>query len=305
MKALQISSPAKLNLFLEVLNRRPDGYHNIQTLFERISLSDTVFLSEVPQDEIVVSSSSPDIPSDHRNLAYKAADLIKRSCRIKKGVKIKIQKKIPVAAGLGGGSSNAAAVLLGLNKLFNLKLDNKALITLANRLGSDVAFFILDKKFALGMARGGELKPVFVPKNIKLWHLLFVPPIKIMTKDVYGLVDREEEAIKKAKKQKKSLKLTKKIYDVNILLSYLRQGDLFLLNQNVYNRLSATVMESYSLVSALKSDLLQFGLKSVHMSGSGPALFTIFKTQKEAQGAFQKLRSRFLDRCSIFLASTL
>jgi 4-diphosphocytidyl-2-C-methyl-D-erythritol kinase len=284
----------------------------------------------MPQDEIVISCDSSDIPSDHRNLAYKAADLIKRSYRIKKGVKIRIKKKIPVAAGLGGGSSNAAAVLLGLNKLFALRLDSKALIMFANKLGSDVAFFILDKKFALGTARGGDLEPVSVPKNAKLWHLLFVPAIKVMTKDVYGLVDKEEEGKIKAKKPQKSLKLThsaasgvntkrlpsvsilretkvltKKRYDVNILLSYLRQRDILLLNQNVYNRLSATVMKSYSLVSALKSDLLQFGLKSVHMSGSGPTLFTIFKTQKEAQLVFAKIRSRFLNRCSIFLASTM
>lgn len=294
MKTLEISSPAKLNLFLDVLRKRPDGYHDLVTLFERISLSDTIRLTKTAGDEIVISASGEAIPVDSTNLAYQAADLIKRSCSIRSGLKIEIQKNIPVGAGLAGGSSNAASVLLGSAKLFGLKLTKKRLIFYANKLGSDVAFFIFDRKFAVGYGRGGRLRSVLMPKTVKLWHLLFSPHIKVMTKDVYGLLDKEEK-----------LKLTKKRHDVNILISYLRNKDRRFFNQHIYNRLSETVMKSYRLVSELRSDLLQSGLEHVHMSGSGPTLFTVFMSRKEAQEALDRLSGRFRDRCRIFLASTV
>ncbi len=304
-KHIKIASHAKLNLFLDVLNKRIDGYHNILTLFERISLSDYITLTEINSDEIIISSRNKDIPCDEANLAYRAADLIKRSQGVLRGIKIEIEKNIPVGAGLGGGSSNAASVLLGLNHLFRLKLNRKTLIAYANQLGSDVAFFILNTRFAVGTDKGGDLKIAPVPDNIKLWHLLFVPEVKVMTRDIYGLFDKEENALKKAKKRGKSLKLTKKTYDVNILLSHLKRRDIFLLNQNIYNRLSVTVMKSNRLVSALKTDLLKLGLGSVHMSGSGPALFSVFRDKRGAQRVLKKLRDRLSDRCSIFLVSTL
>ncbi|MFH1692569.1 MAG: 4-(cytidine 5'-diphospho)-2-C-methyl-D-erythritol kinase [Candidatus Omnitrophota bacterium] len=304
-KSLVLYSPAKLNLFLEVLKKRSDGYHDLLTLFERISLSDRIQLTTLAYDEIVVSSKSPDIPLDHNNLAYKAAELIKRSQRIRQGVKIEIDKIIPVGGGLGGGSSDAATVLLGLNKLFSLKLDKKTLIGYANKLGSDVAFFIFDCNFAVGKGRGGELKKVLLPNTAKLWHLLFVPHVKVMTKEVYFLLDQEENLQKKAKKSQKSLKLTKKPDNVKILVSNIKKRDLNSLNRNIYNRLSLTVMESYRLVSDLKDDLLKLGLEQVHMSGSGPTLFMNFKTKSAAQEVFERIHDRISDRCRLFLTSTL
>lgn len=296
--SLLVHCPAKLNLFLDVLNKRPDGFHNILTLFERISLADTIRLTEINNDKIVVTSSSDDIPCGQGNLVYQAADLLRRSQGIKKGVKIELKKEIPVGAGLGGGSSDAASTLMGFNKLFSLKLGKGALVSYANRIGSDVAFFVLNKRFAIGKERGGELAPVPIPNNLIFWHILFVLPIKIMTKDVYGLWDKLQNG-------KKSLKLTKKPHDVNILISYLKRNDVFSLNRNIYNQLSETVMNSYGLVSGLKADLLKSGLKNVHMSGSGPALFTTFKKQKEAQAAFEDMTRRFSHRCRVILTSTL
>jgi len=301
LKSIELSSPAKLNLFLDVLAKRPDGYHDIETLFERVSLCDSLRLTEISSDEIVLASESRDIPANEQNIAYQAAYLIKDSLGIRKGVKIEIEKKIPVGAGLGGGSSNAASVLMGLNRLWGLRLSKQTLISYANRLGSDVAFFILNRKFALGRGRGGDLEAVRVPRDTTLWHLLFVPPLKVMTRDVYGLLDLEKRGQKKAK----SLKLTKKSYDVNILLSLLQRGSISSLNQNIYNRLSETVIKSYSLVSELKTDLLKSGLRHVHMSGSGPTLFTIFKSKSEAERVRNTLAARLSDRCRIFLASTL
>lgn len=292
-ETLEIPSRAKINLFLDVLGTRPDGYHDLVTLFERITLKDTIRLTGISSDEIVVTSSGEAIPTDETNLAYRAADLIRRSQGIKRGVRIDIEKVIPVGAGLAGGSSNAASVLVGLNKLFGLKLDKKTLLAYANRLGSDVAFFVFNKSYALGLGRGGELKAVSLPKKRILWHLLFSPAIQVLTRDVYGLLDREEK-----------IKLTKKTPDVNILISCLREKDLVSLNRHIYNRLSETVMRSYSLVSDLRRDLLKAGLEVVHMSGSGPTLFSVFLSRQEAEKARKKLSRRFQDRCRIYLVST-
>jgi 4-diphosphocytidyl-2-C-methyl-D-erythritol kinase len=323
-RSLRIISYAKLNLFLDVLGKRADGYHELETLFERITLADTLILTELTSDEIVVSSSCRDLPTDEKNLATQAASLLKESLGIQKGVKIEIQKNIPIGAGLAGGSSNAAAVLLGLTKLFGLKLSKKTLISYANRLGSDVAFFVFNARFALGKGRGNELKAVPMSKTIVLWHILFVPFAPVMTKDVYRLLDedaRREKSSKSLKKMETCAKnresyvffkdkkaptnmLTKKRYDVNILISYLKNRNADSLNQNIYNRLSETVMKSYRFVSVLKSDLKKFGLKYVHMSGSGPTLFTTFKRKEEAEKLYGALKDRFSDRCSVFLVST-
>lgn len=305
INTLVLNSPAKLNLYLDVLKKRADGYHDLLTLFERITLFDEIHLTPLSSDTIVISSDSPDIPLDENNLAYKAAELIKRSQGIQDGVKIRINKNIPVGAGLGGGSSNAASVLLGLNKMFHLKLSMDTLIAYANRLGSDVAFFIFNQSFAIGTDRGGKLTSSAELKNVKLWHLLFIPRIKVITKDVYFLLDQEENTQKKAENPQKTLKLTKKLDDVNILISNLKNSDFDSLNRNIYNRLSVIVMKSYSLVSELKSDLSKLGLENAHMSGSGPTLFVNFKTNLEARDMFERIHNRISDRFKVFLAATL
>ncbi len=304
-KTLLLDAPAKLNLFLDVLDKRPDGYHGLVTLFERITLFDRIRLTPLSDEGIVVSSESPDIPLDENNLAYKAAELVKRSQGIRHGVKIEIEKNIPVGAGLGGGSSDAAAVLLGLNKMFSLKLSIETLLAYANRLGSDVAFFIFNRNFAVGRDRGGDLEKAALPRDYKLWHLLFIPHVKIITKDVYFLHDQEEKIQKNSENTQNSLKLTKNEDDVNILISNLKNGDLNSLNRNIYNRLSSTVMKSYSLVSELKADLSKLGLDEVHMSGSGPTLFMNFAEKSDAQAVFGRIHDRISDRCRLFLASTL
>ena len=161
-RILKVSSYAKLNLYLEILDKRPDGYHNLRTVFERISLSDTIILKEIDSPEIRIISDSKDIPRDSRNLAYKAAEIIKEDLGISKGVEIRIKKIIPVGAGLGGGSSNAASVLLGLNRLWRLGLSRGRLLGYAARLGSDVSFFIYNCPYAIGVSRGkryGRLNP--------------------------------------------------------------------------------------------------------------------------------------------------
>ncbi len=303
--SLLLSSPAKLNLYLDVLGRRPDGYHELLTFFERISLCDAVRLTEIQTDEIVLSCDSRLVPSDAANLAWQAADLLRRSFGVKKGVKIEIQKQIPVGGGMGGGSSNAATVLLGMNRLFGMRLSRPVLVDLANRLGSDVAFFVSGRRFAIGRGRGGDLTGVSIPSRVRLWHVLFVPPKNIMTKDVYALFDRGSQRSRIGQNPRKTLTLTKNNENVNILLSCLKEGDFRSLNRKIYNRLSEIVIESYSFVSELRTDLSKLGFKWLHMSGSGPTLFVVCKDQKYAQRVYDKARARLSDKCHVFIAATL
>lgn len=304
VKSLEVLSPAKLNLFLDVLGSRSDGYHELLTLFERISLCDRIGLRVLPSPDIRIATSSPDIPLDRRNLAYRAALLLQTEYRVDTGVFINIEKNIPVGGGLGGGSSNAASVLLGLNHLWRLGLTRDELVDCANRLGSDVAFFITQDRFALGRGRGGDLERVSVNSRVKLWHLLYFGAAKVLTKDVYRALDREENSQKIASRGQKCLKLTKKRPDVNILISHLRKRDVLTMNRTVYNRLTETVVKSYTFVSRLRADLLSSGLKDVHMSGSGPTLFSIFRTRQEALKKKSLVESKLKHRCRVILAST-
>ncbi|PIU83199.1 MAG: 4-(cytidine 5'-diphospho)-2-C-methyl-D-erythritol kinase, partial [Elusimicrobia bacterium CG06_land_8_20_14_3_00_38_11] len=141
MVEIKLKANAKINLFLDILNKRKDGYHNIRTIFQEISLTDEIYVREI-KNGIKIFCAHPKVPTNKTNLVYKAADLLKKHSGIKKGILIKIKKNIPVGGGLGGGSSDAAAVLKGLNKLWNLKLTKNQLAGIGKKIGADVPFFI-------------------------------------------------------------------------------------------------------------------------------------------------------------------
>ncbi len=182
MTSITVTAPAKVNLFLKVLSKRKDSYHNILTLLERISLADKIKISKILKG-IIVKSDKLITRNPKDNLVYRAAEMILKHGRIKSGVKIEIKKRIPIAAGLGGGSSDAAAVLIGLNKLFRLRLNNNTLSGFGKKLGADVPFFILNTPFAIGRSKGDVLKTVH--SKSRFWHLLIYPGFKMATKDVY------------------------------------------------------------------------------------------------------------------------
>jgi 4-diphosphocytidyl-2-C-methyl-D-erythritol kinase len=186
MDSIELIAPAKVNLFLHVLGRRKDGYHNILTLFERISLSDSIKISKIPKG-ITVSSDKFITKNPKDNLVYKAAKLIMDFKKSNGGLKIEIRKKIPIAGGLAGGSSDAASVLNGAAALFDLKITRNELMRLAGRLGADVPFFMLDVPYAIGRSRGDRLKKASC--NATLWHLIVCPPLAISAKDAYEAFD--------------------------------------------------------------------------------------------------------------------
>ena len=183
MHRLTVHSPAKLNLVLDVLGKRPDGFHELRTIFERISLADQITLTRNKSGKIHIRCAHPHVPKGPGNLVFKAAEMLSRDFSVSEGLDIDIIKNIPVAAGLAGGSSNAAAVLSGLNRLWQLGLKMPELAGYASRLGSDVAFFLYDTSYGLGTGRGELIKPLDI--RTKLWHVLVTPRVKIYTKDVF------------------------------------------------------------------------------------------------------------------------
>jgi len=180
---MRIRSFAKINLGIEVLGTRPDGYHDILTLFQSIDLADVLDISEPPGREIALSGDDPEIPWDGTNLVHRAASLLKKETGCPKGARIAVAKSIPAGKGLGGGSSNAAAALLGLNALWGLGLGREDLARLGGRLGADVPYF-LEGGLCLGEGRGDRLTPL--PDLSPASVLLAFPPFPVATAEIYA-----------------------------------------------------------------------------------------------------------------------
>lgn len=278
-----INAPAKVNLFLEVLDKRKDGYHNIETLFLKINLFDKLEFKIIKRG-IKISCDHPDVPQDETNLVYKAARLLQEKTGTDKGVHIKIKKNIPVFAGLGGGSSDAAATLLGLNKLWQLGLEKKDLLLIGRKIGADVPIFITDYNAAIGRARGDRLIPLNL--ETKFWIVLVKPDISVSTKEVYsGLLPN----------------LTKTRNDVKMLLHALRSKRMELIAKALFNRLETVAFKRYKQLKKIKEMISARGLRAVLMSGSGSVIFGLTNNREEAvrlkndlQGAYEVLVVRSL-----------
>jgi len=277
-----IHSYAKLNLYLEVLNKRADGYHNIKTLFERIDLADKITLNPTAGGKTTIISNSRLIPKDKKNFAYQAAELLRKEYRISEGLRIHIEKNIPVGAGLAGGSSNAASVLMGLNKLWNLRLSRRNLAGFAARIGSDVPFFVHDAPFAYAHGRGEKISIVNSLKSRRLWHILVVPNLAVSTPSIY----RHWDLLKDNKKAK----LTRPKLGVKILTSSIRKRLVLSSNSGFYNGLEIVTIKKYPELNSIKNQLRNLGLKAILMSGSGPAFFSIIASRKEAVRRFKQLK---------------
>ena len=291
---MKIKSYAKVNLYLEVLKKRKDNYHQIITLFERISLCDEIWIIPRPDNRIRIICSHPGLPLGKTNLAWRAAELLKRGLSIKKGVDIKIDKRIPLASGLGGGSSNAASVLLGLNRLWKLNLNKKKLIFYGKKLGCDVPFFLADASFAIGAQRGDEIKALTTVKR-SFWHVLAAPKIRVSTRLVYKRLD--------AIFRPSIIGLTKSKGDVKIFIQRLKRAGLGLVQESLFNRLESVTFGLYPEVKKLKETMADSGIgEAILMSGSGPAIFSLVSSKKEAMALYRYLSGS--GKWKVFLAKT-
>jgi 4-diphosphocytidyl-2-C-methyl-D-erythritol kinase len=306
---MRLDSCSKLNLYLKVLHRNKDGYHDIDTIFERISLSDKIIFTLRKDSNIKIVTSSDNIPSDHTNLAYRAAKLLQEKYRIKNGVNIKIIKRIPVGAGLGGGSGNAATVLIALNKLWKLGLSKAKLSRIAECLGSDVPFFIHNTPFAQGLGRGEDIKPIKSLKNIRIWHVLVVPRINVATALVYKKWDEfflpsASDAKSKSPGKIKKVKLTTHDSDVKILTLAIKGKIWNKLRKYSFNDLENVTFRLYPVVGKIKEELYKLKQEFVLMSGSGPTVFAITPSKKEAMVLYRQLKGKNKP-WDVFLAQTV
>lgn len=283
---LRLSSPAKLNFYLQVLGKRPDEFHEIVTLFQRISLADELTFRSIPKNNSIrIRCDHPHVPCGPKNLVYKVVEIIRQRFGISQGVDIEIKKNIPVAAGLAGGSTNAATTFLALNQLWNLNLSRKQLVDMGLEIGSDVPFFLYEVSWAWGTGRGGTITPLKL--SLKTWQTVVVPKVKMYAKTVYqGLNSR----------------LTKGGVDANILTYSLKRNDLDGVSKLLRNDLEAVVLNMRPSLKVLQQRLKSLGAKAVMVSGSGPAVFGLMSGQELAIQARDVLARRY---CQVFSVQTL
>jgi len=283
MKVTELA-PAKLNLYLKVLRKRPDGYHDIETLFERIDIFDTITVAPIG-NTITIECDNPSVPTGKDSICYRAAELLQERLltlrREKgKGIFIRIEKKIPIAAGLGGGSSDAASVLKALNRLWGLDLGKKELMNLGSSLGADVPFFLSDASFAIGRGIGDEIKPIRDGKL--LWQVVICPNIEILSKDIYAAYSKEH-----------SLTLTTGGGVDTILPPVSDICEIAFLKKLLHNDLESVVLSRESIIKDIKDRLAEIGGGNTLVSGSGPSVFGLFSSRKEAVKAMQDCLKEF------------
>jgi len=263
---LRLQAPAKVNFRLDVLRKRPDGYHDLRMIMQRIDLCDEIELSLRQEPGISLFCYDADIPDDKSNIVWRAADEILRLSDVATGIDIKLKKNIPVAAGLGGGSSDAASTLMGLNRLLKTALTDRQLMTVGLKLGADVPFFIF-KKPAIAEGTGEKLSPL--QQIPKLWLLLVNPGIHVATSWAY-----------------QNLNLTSEKVAAKIPILYKSATDICSI---LSNDLESVTLDKYPVIRAIKEQLLTTGAAGALMSGSGSTVFAVFDKESTARAALESL----------------
>jgi 4-diphosphocytidyl-2-C-methyl-D-erythritol kinase len=268
---LYVKAPAKINLTLDVLHKRPDGFHEVEMIMTTVDLADRIGLESREDGIIKIISADRYVPDDQRNLAYQAAKLLKDTYNVQAGVSIVLEKRIPVAAGLAGGSSDAAATLKGLNRLWNLQLTADQLAEHGAKIGSDVSFCVYGGT-ALATGRGEKIQELPSPPNC--WIILAKPSIGVSTADVYG-----------------GLKVNEIIHpNTTEMIRAIKEKDYELMCATMGNALESVTLKLYPEVSTIKEQMMKFGADAVLMSGSGPTVFGLVQHESRVNRIYNGLR---------------
>jgi 4-diphosphocytidyl-2-C-methyl-D-erythritol kinase len=281
MSAFTLRAHAKINLTLETLGMRPDGYHELRSLMAKLALHDTLRFSPAPAGQLSLACAAPGLSLGEDNLVLKAARLLQAAAGRPLGARMLLIKRIPLAAGLAGGSADAAAALLGLNRLWRLRLSPRRLRALALRLGSDVPFCLDPCPAAVARGRGERLARV---AGLPPLHLALVKPdISVST----AWVD-------------KNLKLKALVQGAHTAkaLAALRAGDLQALRQHGINHLESVSIPRYPVIARIKKKLNQNGALFSLMSGSGPTVYALFTRHSEAERATKFIKNERYFKCS-------
>ncbi|MEB6228293.1 4-(cytidine 5'-diphospho)-2-C-methyl-D-erythritol kinase [Mammaliicoccus sciuri] len=264
------TAPAKINLTLDTLYKREDGYHEVEMIMTTIDLNDRLTFECRDDGEIIIDVEHNFVPSDHRNLAYKAAKLMQDRYNIEKGVKISLEKSIPISAGLAGGSSDAAATFRGLNELWGINESLETLSELASEIGSDISFCIYGKT-ALCQGRGEKITHLSKPPSA--WVVIAKPDIGVSTPEIYGALDLEN----------------KEEVQTQACLKAIENNDYATMCQSLGNSLEKVTMQLYPEVEKLKNTMSNTGVDAALMSGSGPTIYGFVQKERQAKQVYNAL----------------
>lgn len=276
MNSIDLKSRAKVNLSIDVPGKREDGYHLVEMIMQTIDLYDKLKITEIEENSILIKSNSLDIPLNEDNIMYKAVNLLKNQFNIEKGIEISIEKNIPVAAGMAGGSSNAAAVLVGLNKLWNLGLSENELKHIGLKLGADVPFCITGGS-ALAEGIGEKLTNIKgLPEDLNI--LICKPNIFVSTKEVYQSLNMDK--VKRRPQNKE-------------LIDALQKEDVKFISENMVNVLEEVTSLKYSEIGQIEDIMIKNKALGSMMSGSGPTVFGLFDNKDCAIKAKEDLQAKY------------
>ncbi|MBO0470303.1 4-(cytidine 5'-diphospho)-2-C-methyl-D-erythritol kinase [Enterococcus sp. DIV0242_7C1] len=276
-------APAKINLGLDALYKRKDGYHELEMIMASVDLADRLLFEELSENKIVIETDSSFLPVDRRNHVYQAAELLKKTFDLTQGVRITIEKRIPVAAGLAGGSSDCAATLRGLNRLWNLDLSLEKLAELGSQIGSDVPYCIHGGT-AFVTGRGEKIE--FLPSMPQCWVVLVKPRMSVSTSSIFG-----------------SLSFNSIQHpDIAGIRQAVETDDYQLMTEKIGNALEGVTIKRYPVIQQIKDRMINYGADAALMSGSGPTVFALCEKKTRAQRIYNGLKG-FCDE--VYLVRTL
>ena len=284
MEQVNLKALAKINIGLDVVRRREDGYHEVRMIMQTVNIYDRIQLTMQKDQEITVRTNLYYLPANENNLVYKAAKLMQDEFQIPRGVHIELKKHIPVAAGMAGGSSDAAAVLHGLNRMFDLGLAKRELMKLGVRLGADVPYCLM-RGTALSEGIGEILTPL--SPMPKCTVLVAKPNISVSTKFVYEHLVLNEQT---------------QHPDIDRLVQDMQAGDIRSLASHMGNVLETVTIPYYPVIQQIKDCMIQNGAMNAMMSGSGPSVFGLFESKEQAQEIYDEIKRRGLAK-QLFVTS--
>ena len=284
MKEISVKALAKINLGLDVVRRREDGYHEVRMIMQTIHLFDRLEIKKTSSGGITMTTNLSFLPTNENNLVYQAAKLLKDEFGIRDGIDIRLHKHIPVSAGMAGGSTDAAAVLYGMNRMFQLGLKRDELMRRGVKIGADVPYCIMR-----GTARAGGSgeKLTELPPMVKCPVLIAKPPISVSTKFVYEHLKLDETTVHP---------------DIDRLVEDIRQKDLAKIAADMGNVLETVTIPNYPVIAEIKEHMLRHGAVNAMMSGSGPTVFGLFEDMAQAREAYEAMQASGLAR-QVYLTS--
>ena len=264
-------APAKINLGLDILGKRPDGLHELAMVMASIDLADRLYLEEIPEDKIIIETNKAFLPTDKKNHVYEALELVKERFGIKQGLQVKIHKEIPVAAGLGGGSTDSAAALRAVNRLWDLGLSMEELASLGAEVGSDVPYCVYAQT---SLVEGFGEKVTPIAPMPQCWVVVVKPRMSVSTRAIFAQIVMED------------------LYhpDISALVSAIEAGDYQKMTQNLGNSMEVVTIRKHPVIQQLKDRMLKYGADAAMMSGSGPTVYALCHKYSRAKHVMNALK---------------